>query len=194
MRRSWWRSECAAQGGGCGAIFDLALLIHLLQKEVGLRTWMFPLGVALLLQGCAGDLRLGERCPQLSLAYSGIKDQGSLQARGEFEVRNLGEALVRLPLADPDSVLVDDFYVRVLHRQSINAAWQENDAGLGHSKPPAGALELRPGEAGSFRVYAWIFSEQPSLPEGEFAILLYSEDFKCRFQSDPFIVDADGAG
>ncbi|WP_217539446.1 hypothetical protein, partial [Stenotrophomonas sp. GbtcB23] len=58
----------------------------------------------------------------------------------------------------------------------------------GHSRAPAGALELEPAGSTTLYVKKWLFSDQPSLPEGEFAILFYNEDFTCRSISAPFTI------
>lgn len=52
-------------------------------------------GIALLLavllvQGCAAELRRNAACPLLDIDFVGVKDQGSLQARGEFTIRSSG--------------------------------------------------------------------------------------------------------
>ena len=128
----------------------------------------------LLVQGCAAELRRNAACPLLDIDFVGVKDQGSLQARGEFTIRSLGARSNGMPLGDPARSLVDDYYVRVLRRDS------------GSSE--AGALELEPGVSTTFYLKKWLFSDQPSLPEGEFAILFYNEDFTCRSISAPFTI------
>jgi len=142
----------------------------------------------LLVQGCAAELRRNAACPLLDIDFVGVRDQGSLQARGEFTIRSSGARSSGMPLGDPARSLVDDYYVRVLRRDSGSSEWREDDPDLGHSRAPAGALELEPGVSTTFYVKKWLFSDQPSLPEGEFAILFYNEDFTCRSISAPFTI------
>lgn len=142
----------------------------------------------LLAQGCAVELRRNAACPLLDIDFVGVKDQGSLQARGEFTMRNSGAVSSDIPLGDPGRALVDDYYVRVLRRDSASLAWREDDPDIGHSRAPAGALELEPGGSTTFYVKKWLFSDQPSVPEGEFAILLYNQEFTCRSISAPFTI------
>ena len=142
----------------------------------------------MLVQGCAAELRRKASCPLLDIDFVGVKDQGSLQARGEFTIRSSDARSSGIPLGDLGRSLVDDYYVRVLRRDSASSEWREDDPDLGHSRAPAGALELEPGGSTTFYVKKWLFSDQPTLPAGEFAILFYNEDFTCRSISAPFTI------